>query len=190
MPKIIKDIEENIFNASIKLFGEYGYKQVDMKMISKKVGIAVGTLYNYYPNKKQLFISVFEKSWKNTFLKLDPIMKEEILPKEKIRKFVNLLYDEISARKGMGRELFKENVFDQENLNKILSVKEKFLDEMENLVKSVKKQEEFMLEDGMDRRLAETVFILIVEMRTQHTNEREKNIQFINQLIECTYGNS
>ncbi|WP_035162301.1 TetR/AcrR family transcriptional regulator [Caloranaerobacter azorensis] len=188
MPKIIKDIEANIFNAAIQLFGEYGYKQVDMKMISKKVGIAVGTLYNYYPNKKELFISVFEKSWQNTFSKIDVIIKEEISPKEKIRKVISILYDEMAERKGIGRELFKENIFDQENLEKILYVKEKFLDEMERLVNSVKKQEEFKLEDGMERRLAETILILTAQMRIQHPNEREKNIQFINQLIDCIYG--
>ena len=46
MPKIIKNLEENIFNAAFELFSEYGYQDVDMKMIAKKVGIAVGTLYN------------------------------------------------------------------------------------------------------------------------------------------------
>jgi len=31
MPKIIKDIEEKISSASIRLFGEYGYEAVSLK---------------------------------------------------------------------------------------------------------------------------------------------------------------
>ena len=88
MPKIIKDIEENILSAAFELFGEYGYKEADMKKIAKKAGIAVGTLYNYYSNKKELFIKVFEMSWKNTFSRLDDMYMENLSPKEKMRNLL------------------------------------------------------------------------------------------------------
>lgn len=64
MPKIIKDIEERIFNAALKLFAERGYNKVNMKMVAKEAGIAVGTLYNYFPNKLGLFLSVLETNFK------------------------------------------------------------------------------------------------------------------------------
>lgn len=52
MPKIIKNLEEKIFNNAQKLFCENGYENVDMKTIAENCSIAVGTLYNYFPNKK------------------------------------------------------------------------------------------------------------------------------------------
>ncbi|MCT4620981.1 MAG: TetR/AcrR family transcriptional regulator [Marinisporobacter sp.] len=187
MPKIIKDIEEKIFNGAFELFGEYGYKKVDMKMIAKKVGIAVGTLYNYYPNKEKLFIHVFEKSWAKTFYKLDNVLTKEINPKEKMKEGIAVLYDEISARKGLGKELFKENIFEKEDVDKILYTKDVLLNKVENLIQEIKKQEGLKLEDGMERRLAGTIFMLIIEMRNQYPNEKEKNMRYINQLINCTY---
>lgn len=60
MPKIIKDVEKTIRNCAIELFIEHSYADVDMRMISKKSGIAVGTLYNYYENKKQLYLSILK----------------------------------------------------------------------------------------------------------------------------------
>ncbi|QZY54886.1 TetR/AcrR family transcriptional regulator [Crassaminicella profunda] len=188
MPKIIKDIEEKIFNGAFELFGEYGYKKVDMKMIAKKIGIAVGTLYNYYPNKEKLFIHVFEKSWGNTFCKLDDVLKKEIDLKKKMKEAIIVLHDEISARKGLGKALFKENIFEKDDLDKVLYTKKVLLDKVENLIKEIKKEEGLKLEDGMERRLAGTIFMIIIEMRNQYPNEKEKNIQYINSLIDCTYG--
>lgn len=187
MPKIINDIEENIFNVAFELFGEYGYQQVDMKMIAKKIGIAVGTLYNYYPNKKQLYIAVFEKSWKNTFCKLDGIIEEKVSFKEKIRSMITTLYDEMSKRKGLGQELIKENVFIENERDKIFYIKEELLNKIEQLIRKVKEQDGLKLEDEMERRLAETIFMSIVNMTTEYVNEKEKNIRFITQFVECTY---
>ena len=61
MPKIIKDAEKQILQSATELFGQHGYHSADMKMISNKTGIAVSTIYNYFPTKKKLFISVLEK---------------------------------------------------------------------------------------------------------------------------------
>ena len=49
MPKIIENLEEEIAKISLKLFKENPYQNVSMRKIASEVGIAVGTLYNYYP---------------------------------------------------------------------------------------------------------------------------------------------
>lgn len=58
MPKIIVDAEKKILEAGIELFSNYSFDEVEMKMISKKASMAVGTLYNYFPNKNILFLHV------------------------------------------------------------------------------------------------------------------------------------
>ncbi len=58
MPKIIKDVDKILQNCAMNLFITYGYLNVDMKMISEKSGIAVGTLYHYYENKRKLQVQV------------------------------------------------------------------------------------------------------------------------------------
>lgn len=189
MPKIIKDAEEKILDAAMELFGEYGYQEVDMKMIAEKVGIAVGTLYNYYPNKKQLFISVFEKSWQNTASKLNEVINKDFSPKQKLSMFLETLYDEFSTRKGLGSALFKEKVIDEENIEIVFSIKEDISTKIEGLIQKVKDEEGFKFGDGMESRLAETFFILLMVIRNQHPEEKETNMQFINQFIECTFGN-
>ncbi|NLM98223.1 MAG: TetR/AcrR family transcriptional regulator, partial [Halanaerobiaceae bacterium] len=61
MPKIIKNLDEKINNTALYLFSTRGYNQVTMKLIADETGVAVGTLYNYYTNKMNLFISVFKE---------------------------------------------------------------------------------------------------------------------------------
>lgn len=187
MPKIIKDIEKNILSAAFELFGEYGYKEADMKKIAKKAGIAVGTLYNYYSNKKELFIRVFEMSWKNTFSRLDDMFQENLSPKEKMRNFVEILYDEIISRKGLGGELFKENVLTEENSKEFIFMKEELSKRTQRLLKELRSSTGTKLSEAMDDRIAVTVFMLIIEMLKQFPSERERNLEFINQLVENIY---
>ncbi|SKC89922.1 TetR/AcrR family transcriptional regulator [Maledivibacter halophilus] len=187
MPKIIEDIEEHILNSAFELFGKYGYKKTDMKMIAKKAGIAVGTLYNYYFNKKQLFIEVFEKSWNYTFKRLNSIIKEDIETKEKIKKLIEALYDEISKRNGLGGELIRENVINEKNSRSILIVKEELLEKIKGLLKEMRSFEGIKLKEEMDERLISSLFAIIVEMTRAYPDENDKNLEFINFFLESIY---
>lgn len=68
MPKVIKDAEKTIKNCATELFVEYGYLKVDIRMISAKSKIAVGTLYHYYQSKKQLYFKYLMKAGKKRLL--------------------------------------------------------------------------------------------------------------------------
>lgn len=132
MPKVINDIEKNIFNAAMELFGDLGYDTVDMKMIANRAGIAVGTLYNYYPNKMQLYLDVLEFSWDDTLKKIDENSKSDISPESKIRKYLEVLYDDIEDRKGLGSEIAKVKNIDinkeSKNLPFMAAIVLKFLE--------------------------------------------------------------
>ena len=62
MPKIIENLDEEISKTALELFRDNSYQNVSMRKIASEVGIAVGTLYNYYPNKWELYIEAFEES--------------------------------------------------------------------------------------------------------------------------------
>lgn len=85
MAKLIFSIEDKIFISAKELFYEKGYEQVNMKDISKRAGIAVGSLYNYFSNKSELYLSVLESSWNDSFDKLETILEKDLEGREKIR---------------------------------------------------------------------------------------------------------
>ncbi|SNS95309.1 transcriptional regulator, TetR family [Anaerovirgula multivorans] len=55
------DKKEDIFNSAKELFYAKGYKDINVADIAKMAGIGVGTFYNYYSSKEQLFLEIFMK---------------------------------------------------------------------------------------------------------------------------------
>lgn len=55
------DKKADIFSAGRELFYSKGFKNTNVSDIAKLAGIGVGTFYNYYSSKEELFLEVFLK---------------------------------------------------------------------------------------------------------------------------------
>ena len=64
MPKIITDLETRLLSAARNIIQNQGYECLSMKGLAKETDIAVGTIYNYYPDKNALLIALVEDDWK------------------------------------------------------------------------------------------------------------------------------
>lgn len=56
--KAAEDREKDIMEAAIKIFSEKGYNAATTSEISKEAGIAEGTLFRYFKNKKALLTKI------------------------------------------------------------------------------------------------------------------------------------
>jgi AcrR family transcriptional regulator len=77
----MEDKKADIFNCGKELFSSKGFKDTNVSDITKMAGIGVGTFYNYYSSKEQLFIEIFikeneklKKSFESIDMDTDPIM--------------------------------------------------------------------------------------------------------------------
>lgn len=57
----MEDKKADIFNSGKELFSSKGFKDTNVSDITKLAGIGVGTFYNYYSSKEQLFMEIFMK---------------------------------------------------------------------------------------------------------------------------------
>lgn len=57
--KLVPEKQQTILDAAAYVFARKGYHQANVIDICKKAGISNGALYNYFENKKDLFIDVF-----------------------------------------------------------------------------------------------------------------------------------
>lgn len=185
MPKIIKDLKEHIFEAAMSLFCEKQYNDVDMKMIAQKCGIAVGTLYNYYPNKKELYINIVENSWKKTFSKLHQIDELHLSPKQKIKRYIEILYDDIEKRQGLGKELARTNINDLTEDDRIISFKKMLISNMQRHIKSIEKLDIFKDDRSIDRKISETLLVTLIVLMEAHPEEKQANIDFLNEMLNA-----
>lgn len=55
----MRDKKTDILNAGRELFSAKGFKDTNVSDIARMAGIGVGTFYNYYPSKEQLFLDIF-----------------------------------------------------------------------------------------------------------------------------------
>jgi hypothetical protein len=57
----LNDKKAEIFSAGRELFYSKGFKDTNISDIAKLAGIGVGTFYNYYSSKEELFVAVYIK---------------------------------------------------------------------------------------------------------------------------------
>ena len=77
MPKTIEDVENLVLRSAFELLKVQGYHKLNMREIAKKSSIATGTIYNYFPTKDELMISLIRFYWKDYGDKMDAAFSSE-----------------------------------------------------------------------------------------------------------------
>ncbi len=72
--KIKEKRRKQILKVAAEIFGKRGYWKTDMESIAKKANIAKGTIYLYFKNKEDLFLSIVDSGLNA----LSERMKEEL----------------------------------------------------------------------------------------------------------------
>ncbi|SHI13518.1 transcriptional regulator, TetR family [Butyrivibrio fibrisolvens DSM 3071] len=63
MPKIIMHLQEQIIMQAEKMLVQDGPEKISIRGVAKACGIAVGTIYNYYPTKDALIADLILHRW-------------------------------------------------------------------------------------------------------------------------------
>jgi AcrR family transcriptional regulator len=183
MPKIISNVEQTIKNCAKELFTQSRYSDVDMKVISAKSGIAVGTIYHYFHNKECLYLCVLKESWEKTFSKLDEINTAKMNKEEKLNRFIVTLYLDIKSRKGLGKILlfndFKEELKDSTILDQL---KKKLLSSLCCVI-SQSSQDLSQKPESEITKWSEVLLVSILAMIEFHPNDDGNNIRFLTKLF-------
>ena len=70
MPKILENIKEKAISEARAEMLEEGYRTMTVRRVAGKLGIGVGTLYNYFPSKEYLAASVMLEDWQEEIRRL------------------------------------------------------------------------------------------------------------------------
>jgi AcrR family transcriptional regulator len=80
---------QEILEAAMALFGEKGFHSVSMHQIAEKAGFAVGTLYNFFASKEDLYNALMEACATGVADVLMPILEDtEAGPLDKVRHMI------------------------------------------------------------------------------------------------------
>jgi AcrR family transcriptional regulator len=75
MPKILENPKESILVFAKEIVLNTGIENLTMRQVSKRSGIAVGTIYNYFPTKQDLILELIENYWYEYLISLEEIDK-------------------------------------------------------------------------------------------------------------------
>ena len=126
----MKETRSDLLNNAKVLFAQKGFKETSVAHITKMTGVGVGTFYNFFTSKEELFLEIF--------------MKENSTLKEEIIQSVNLDGDLTEALKQVASKLFtgmKENPILREWYNRDIFYK--ILDKIDKQVIEKSSQEIF-----------------------------------------------
>lgn len=190
MPKIIENLEAEISKTALELFRDNSYQNVSMRKIASEVGIAVGTLYNYYPNKWELYIEVFEESWRETYLILKDNYQQS--NNDYLINYLKVLSKEMKNKKAIVRELFRYIINDlevgedkqKEKFNRVRFPKVLINQIYELFIKVLEKEFEIEIEkEDEDLYRLFTMIQINIPMLQQNFEKENSNHQFLYEII-------
>ena len=79
---------EEILEAATKLFAEHGYADTDTQLLADKLGVGKGTLYRYFPSKRELFLAAADRGMRKLCQYIDASIETIEDPPERIAEVV------------------------------------------------------------------------------------------------------
>jgi AcrR family transcriptional regulator len=72
-----QEMKDRIVQAAREMFLEEGFEKVSIRKIADRIAYSVGTIYNYFKNKDELFHAVHEMGFQILYARLDALMEIE-----------------------------------------------------------------------------------------------------------------
>jgi len=85
--------KEEILKAALSLFSSKGFHNVSMQDIANKSEFGVGTLYNFFRSKEQLFVELMKACIEKISQLLIPILDSNQEEKKKLSEFIHVHVD-------------------------------------------------------------------------------------------------
>lgn len=71
MPKIIEGLREKIMETGKQILNGGDYAAFSVRGVAERCGVAVGTIYNYFPSKDMLIAEIIAEDWRHSLSTLD-----------------------------------------------------------------------------------------------------------------------
>lgn len=84
-PAIRTRREEEILDAAAKLFAEHGYSDMATQALADELGIGKGTIYRYFPTKRDLFLAAVDRMMRQLTARVDEATQRVEDPIEQMR---------------------------------------------------------------------------------------------------------
>lgn len=133
VPKIIDNPREIILDQARDIVVNEGFGNLTIRRVSKNTGIAVGTIYNYFPTKDDLILQLMEDYWYSYFKEVERVHDSE----EDMYKKLQLIFEKLSAFVDTFKEVWVKNVtmgYTEDSLTRKKSFNEKLIRKLQTIL--------------------------------------------------------
>ncbi len=170
MPKIYDDLRETIVQKAKTIIISKGYSKLNMREVARASGIAVGTIYNYFPTKDSLMSELMYQYWMEFIEAIKQAQQEDQELFVKFRSIYRLLETFLDTFKDTWLKLNgTEKGMTKEHHRQKQEVVDLFVDTLEAAIKKHKAENTGTPKPEInDRELASFIvqnFMLIAQMK-------------------------
>ncbi len=110
VPKQERGIEtrNKILEAGKKLFSEKGFYKTNSKQIAKEAGVATGTFYIYFKDKKPLFLEIFTIYYEQIMNDILNLPIAELSSPEEAKQMIDLFIDKLFLAHDINPQFHRE----------------------------------------------------------------------------------
>lgn len=140
--------KEKIIEAAALLLGEKGYHDIDTPEIAARAGVATGSFYSYFNNKREVFIEIIQRKFKDIDDKVFSLYKRNIRKDgadsyKEVKKIIHFIihgnYEEYKINAHLLKEMFSMLLLDKEIEKKRLVEERKLMDKLASHMQVYKK---------------------------------------------------
>ena len=130
-----KTKKEEIYKIAAKIFGEKGYDGTSLDEIALKAKVAKGTIFYYFSNKEELFLSLIDRGMDVLTDKITKIDKQKISSGEKLRLVIECHFMFFKKYRSVGMMILNQLGYLQKRWNKRLDeAKRKYISVMQKII--------------------------------------------------------
>jgi len=188
MPKGIPLTEEEqarrrreIFQAAVSLFLDKGFNETSMREIAEAAGVGKSTLYDYFPSKDDILLSVFIEELESLTDKARQITSLPIGADEKLRQVIAAYLDYLSSNEEIYVKLSMEvQRLTQNSLERIQIMRHEYQDIVRAIIDDGIREGHFRKIDSL---LAARVILSALSPAVYATRTNSPRIQMMEDAV-------
>lgn len=182
---IVVTSKEAILNECRKIVMEKGISAINMRTVAAACGVAVGSIYNYFPSKTELITASVEEVWKDIFH-----MSHEQLQSESVTDCLEWLFHSIKngCVKYPGFFTLHSMSFTAEDKEKGKQMMDKYFGHIKQNIREVLDKDKRIRSDAFNETLTPDVFVdlmfsIITSMLLQDKDEIKPLLETVKRSI-------
>ena len=130
------DNRTKISQAAVRVFSREGFHQARMKSIAQEAGVAVGTIYNYFKDKDDLLLSVFENGIRVRMDFLEELGHTSLPIRDQIQHLLESHFVQIREQQELAELILFERFHRGSRLrDRVLTLQKAIIDQIEEFIR-------------------------------------------------------